>query len=416
MATIGKRHWTYKGVTKSVWQVRYFDASGSRRGRTFPNKHEAAIFHGKVGGSRGTAFEPDRDEATVSYVANAYFKWMYSRAADGRCSSGYVLEKEKGAEFYIVSRLGKMKIAELSLHILTEWHAGVKRSRGISPRTARGVAQQLKRIIAFAQRRQWVTHNPADALLEELRGIPVRRVRSFKPDEMQRLLAVVAESVSRASTPFHLRAQKMLQCYVHLGVFCGLRAGEISALDLDHVDLERRQIRVEYNMLVSGGRKAPKSEAGNRTVPIPEHLVGLLADWIEHHRPPATELARYVAPDRRRLIYLTSQGRPAHFSGMYKRWRLALDDAELTGAADSHHFHATRHFFASWLLANGGSPADTAALMGHSNAAMTLSVYAHAISPLKHATPIQAAMAGALMPPPMPLLSDMRDTPLQEGK
>ena len=57
------------------------------------------------------------------------------------------------------------------------------------------------------------------------------------------------------------------------------------------------------------------------------------------------------------------------------------------------------------MLSHGGSPADTAALMGHSNPAMTLSVYAHAMTPIEQATPIQAEMAGAMLPKIVPLLT-----------
>lgn len=411
MASVIKRSWTYKGVTKSAWHVRWTDVEGIRRGKTFGSKAEAELFCHRVGGpGRGQVFEPDMNEATVGFAAKAYVKWMLTRVADGRCSADYLDSKERRIDFYIVKRLGSLRISNLTLHTLTQWHAGVKRTRDIEAGTARDIALLLKRIVAFAHRRQWVTFNPVDALLDELRGIPKKRVRAFSPDEMTRLLSVIASGVSKASTDYQRRVQSMLQCYVHLGAFCGLRAGEIAGLDLDHIDFEHGLVRVEYNMLPSGKRKAPKSAAGTRTVPMPAHLAEMLKAWLAEHSLPRNELAKYIQPDHRRLVFLTRQGRPVGLSGgVYTRWKDALAKAGLSDGDDQHHFHATRHFFASWLLSKGGSPADTAALMGHSNPAMTLSVYARPMAPIEHAVPIQSDMAAALIAPPTPLLRDMRD-------
>ena len=49
MATVTKRPWTHKGVTKEVWLVRYVDpATGKRPGKSFKMKKDADAYKRKV--------------------------------------------------------------------------------------------------------------------------------------------------------------------------------------------------------------------------------------------------------------------------------------------------------------------------------------------------------------------------------
>src|SRR5579862_5410584 len=48
MATVTKRTWEHQGKTKAAWSVRYFDRTGSRRGKTFELKKDADAYRRKV--------------------------------------------------------------------------------------------------------------------------------------------------------------------------------------------------------------------------------------------------------------------------------------------------------------------------------------------------------------------------------
>lgn len=58
--------------------------------------------------------------------------------------------------------------------------------------------------------------------------------------------------------------------------YTGLRFGELTGLNVEDVDLGARRLRVRRSMTQVGGRLIednPKSEAGRRSVPIPERLM-----------------------------------------------------------------------------------------------------------------------------------------------
>lgn len=71
-----------------------------------------------------------------------------------------------------------------------------------------------------------------------------------------------------------------LEAAVLLAAFCGLRRGEICALDCDDVDRLRQRIYVNKATVKSVGKgyelKPPKTEESNRIVPVPDFVLAAL--------------------------------------------------------------------------------------------------------------------------------------------
>lgn len=89
----------------------------------------------------------------------------------------------------------------------------------------------------------------------------------------------------------------------------------------------------------------------------------------------AAHLAAYPAPDRETFIFRNASGGPiVRTSFTDTVWRPAV---RATGLATGTGLHALRHFYASALIRAGLSVKVVSDRLGHSNAAMTLNVYAH---------------------------------------
>ena len=100
--------------------------------------------------------------------------------------------------------------------------------RGLSASSVRNTIMALRALYAWARPRGLAFQQPCDGV--RLPGGDERRMRVVSPDEAALLVAALAG---------HDRTAFALACYA------GLRAGELLALDWDHVDLELRVIRVE---------------------------------------------------------------------------------------------------------------------------------------------------------------------------
>ena len=145
------------------------------------------------------------------------------------------------------------------------------------------------------------------------------------------------------------------QLMVLLASWCALRFGELTELRRGDIDLSGEVIRVQRAVVRAGGEftvTTPKSEAGQRDVAIPPHLL----PTIEKH------LANHVEAPRDSLLFPAVQGEHLAPATLYRQYYKARDAA---GRPDLR-FHDLRHSGAVLAAATGASLAELMARLGHS--------------------------------------------------
>ncbi|MDR2895456.1 MAG: site-specific integrase [Propionibacteriaceae bacterium] len=118
---------------------------------------------------------------------------------------------------------------------------------------------------------------------------------------------------------------------VLLAAWCGLRSGEVRELRRKDIDLAHRNVRVERAVSRAGADLVigePKTEAGKRTVPIPESLVPA----IESH------LALCVGAGQEALVIATDEGATVHDG----RWNRAFKSAAIRALAPQGEWEKVR--------------------------------------------------------------------------
>jgi integrase len=183
-------------------------------------------------------------------------------------------------------------------------------------------------------------------------------------------------ALANAIRPDHYRSLVLTAAYV------GLRSGELAGLRVENVDLLRKQIRVERQVLqVKGGVKfgPPKTKAGRRTVSIPASLVDILEKHI------ATD-----AVQRSGLAFPTVNGMVMRRQNFAKLWDKALTALRWTTERDEdtdevvheHRLsgltlHELRHTAAALAIEQGAHPMAIKERLGHSSINVTLDRYGH---------------------------------------
>jgi integrase len=159
-------------------------------------------------------------------------------------------------------------------------------------------------------------------------------------------------------------------------IFTGLRASELRGLRWADIDFKRSELHVRQraNKYQEIGR--PKSEAGERTVPIPPALLNELREW--KLRCPKGEHG---------LCFPSSEGTIEWHSNIIYRGlipcQIAAGVVTKAGKAKYTGLHSLRHFYASWSInreVDGGLglPAKIVqARLGHSSIVVTLDTYGH---------------------------------------
>jgi site-specific recombinase XerD len=180
----------------------------------------------------------------------------------------------------------------------------------------------------------------------ELEANPAELVSSPKKDQyLPQVLkaADVAELLDRipATTPLDMRDRAMFE----LAYAAGLRAEELTLLDVDHADADGEQVRVEGK----GGK--------TRFVPVGEHAWKALDRYLTRGRP-ALDGGESAA------LFLSKSGRRLYTSDVRRRLKL---QARRVGISP----HTLRHSFATHLLEGGADLRAIQELLGHASISTT---------------------------------------------
>ena len=413
--SIRKRTWTTgKGVEKTAWVVDYVDLQGKRRLKTFAKKKDADAFEStaKVEVREGVHVA---DSASIT-VKEAGEKWI--KASSRRVERGTLVQYRQHLDLHIVPFLGDRLLSRLSVPAVREFEDTLG-DEGRSPAMVRKVLVSLGSLLADAQERGLVIRN---AVREKARTR--QKGRDRRQEKRQKGKLKVGEGIpTREEIKALVGAlDGRWRPLLLTAIFTGLRASEIRGLRWQDVDLEKREIHVRQRADRFNDIGKPKSEAGERTVPMPPLVVNTLREWrLSCPRPLTGEkdtdgnpVVEEMRPEQ--LVFPNGQGKVESLSNIMQRGFLpmqikagvAVDTGEKDKkgrplmAAKYTGFHSLRHFYASWLInrkEDGGlglPPKSVQERLGHSTIALTMDTYSHLFPRTDDADELAAAEASLL--------------------
>jgi integrase len=268
-------------------------------------------------------------------------------------------------------------LTALTADDVASWSAANERS--LAPTTAKIALITLNAICRFAVRRQWMIANPVLALepSEKPHWTP-GRVGILEGQALSRVL----DQSGRYRPLFELLA------------FTGLRIGEALGLTWADVDFERDLLRVHRQLSRYKVHSDLKTQAGRREIVLAPGIVRLLRDcWAK---------TKYRGPDD--FVFTVATGHCFDYRKVGEAFRTAV---RRTGIREDGRLslHSLRHGFASLLIAEGLDIVFVSRQLGHADASVTLSVYAHLFARAKHAPAARSAIEAsyaAMTPPPNP--------------
>jgi integrase len=259
------------------------------------------------------------------------------------------------------------------------------RESGRSPAMVKRIMSAVSMILADAHEAGHVAQNVA-------RSLTNRKKRTTKAEQKRKFRAGVD-----FPTPIEVKAivgalEGRWKPLLLTALFTGLRASELRGLRWEDVDLARNELHVRQRADRFNTIDAPKSEAGERTVPLPPLVVSVLREWklacpkgplglvFPNGAGKVEGLANII---NRALIPAQVQAGVCHIVKDADGKVMLDDKGEPIRKAKYTGMHALRHFFASWCInrkVDGGLELPGKVVqerLGHSSITMTMDVYGH---------------------------------------
>jgi integrase/recombinase XerC len=242
---------------------------------------------------------------------------------------------------------GAAQPRDLELGTLRRW-LGVQSQAGVARSTLARRAATARAFTAWALREEHIPADPALRLKAPKREHSLPGV--LQSQQLARLLAKLEEAAAEGQ-PLPLRDRAI----VELLYATGIRVGELTGVDIDDLDPDRRTLRV-----IGKGNK-------ERTVPYGVPAALALDDWLRRGRP------KLVRDNSGPALFLGARG-----GRMDQRQVRSLVSAlfEALGDTSASGPHALRHSAATHLLDGGADLRAVQEILGHSSLATT-QIYTH---------------------------------------
>ena len=296
---------------------------------------------------------PDPGRRTVGDLLDAWLETVTPNLKPATIAQ-YRLEVEN----HVRPALGHVRLARLNAaqiqRLITALQASGRR------RTASLVLTLLRQVLAMAVRWGWIAANPADRVVR-----PQHRAPEKTMWDAGQLGAFLQGTAGYWLGPLWVVA-----------VATGCRLGELLGLTWGDVDMAAGTLAVQRTLQRVAGEwisEGPKTRAGARTLALPGEALAALQRqraWQAEHR--LRQGPDWPATD---LVFTTPEGQPIHRATVAHAMARKCDRLGLPRMTP----HGLRHLHASLLLAEGLPIPAVSKRLGHANAGVTMTVYAHAI-------------------------------------
>jgi integrase len=378
--SVRKRTWTTRrGEQKEAWIVDYA-VNGSRHIETFDRKKDADAREAEVtvNVGKGIHIAPSKTPT----VREACRLWL---DGCGDLERGTLVAYKQHINLHIDPYLGHYRLAHLTPPVIREFADDLRNGKATpipvapvdgkrfkvkrSAAMTRKVVTTLGTILADMQERGLVATNAVRSLKRQS-----KRGKERQAERRQRgKLKVGVDLPSPAEiTAIIKHLSDRWRPLILTAIFTGLRISELRGLRWENVDLKSAKLHVRERADRFLKIGAPKSAAGERTVPLPPMLLIMLR-----------ELRLRTKGD---FVFPTDEGNVQHYGNILHR---GLEPAQTKAKVVDKHgkpkyaLHALRHFYASWCInrtEDGGLGLPIKMVqerMGHSSINLTADLYGH---------------------------------------
>lgn len=303
------------------------------------------------------------DDITLSIWGNTYLKEFVKSKVRPSTYDSYdlILRKHIGED-----SISKMKLKDIKAFHLQRF---LNTKSNLSKSYIKKIYMILDMLFSNAEKNDLIRKNPMIAVTIPKSEKKVKDIRALTREEQ---IAYMNNLDCTNLKPL------LLTC-----LFTGMRLGELMALDWEHVDLKKGEIKVEFSYkevrmhdkaepywaLV---KQPPKTSSGLRTIPIPPEIVKILKQHKVNQDTIALKIGKSEF-NKENLVFCSEVGTPLSSRNIQRAHYSVCNKIGLHGIG----FHALRHTFATRMIEENVPVKTVQYWIGHSSIEITYNIYVH---------------------------------------
>lgn len=281
---------------------------------------------------------------------------------------------------HIIPAIGHLKLSRIQPTHLNKLYNTMLQERkdkgagGYSPTTIKRVHALISSIMNTAVKWNIVLENPCE------RVSPPKQVRNTNDIKFFTLeqCGAFLEAVDRDLAAGRILLQHKV--FFHMALFCGLRRGELIALEWSDFDFNQNTVSVTKSTGLVEGKpitKAPKNKTSIRVVSVPAQVIALVREYRKEQYKLRLSLGSYWKGSN--YVFIQLDGKQMYPSTPYGVFKDVIHryNEEAAVPLPDIPLHGLRHTSATLLISQNIDVRTVSGRLGHAQTSTTMNIYSH---------------------------------------
>ncbi len=367
--------------TPTGYEYKWKDVRGKRHSRSAPTLEQLREIQKEILKDSFTGKNLYGDKTTLNDI---YYRWFdIKRGLRKNTFRNYRYMYER----FVEREFGTTKLKDLTRSEIRNFYNSLAADLGLKVSTIDSIHTVIHQVLEVAIDDDIIRYNPSDNAMTELKksGVNASKKRKAMTQEEQKLF----EDFLSSSEEF----KRWFPVFTVL-LWTGLRVGEITALQWEHVNFEKGIIEVKHSLVYGPDEdkgyctfamNEPKTKAGKRVVPMNSKVKD--AFLLEKQRQKEEGIKCVSVVDGfDDFVFLNRFGEVQHQGTLNKALRRIVKacNAELIANSKGKKDivlvprlsnHILRHTYVTRLNDANINPKVAAQIVGHSETRTTLNIY-----------------------------------------
>lgn len=309
---------------------------------------------------------------------------------------------------HILPAIGHIKLSKVQPVHLNKLYNQLAEERkdgrqgGYAPKTIKHVHNLISGIYSVALEWNIVADNPCNRV-KPPKQVPARdKIKYFTAEQTEIFLSLLDKEyatpyqahdrINKNGTSYHIaeyseqrKIPTQFKLFFLLALFCGMRRGELIALEWSDLDFVDNTVNITKSTSVVNGKpltKTPKTATSIRKISVPGSVMNVAREYRKEHMEYKLAIGSQWQGDN--YIFIQWNGKQMYpdtpsstFKKIIKRYNSSIEDKEKRLPDIS--LHGLRHTSATLLISQNIDVRTVSNRLGHAQTSTTMDIYSHAL-------------------------------------